>query len=356
VRQSRFSVRLPLTHLAVSFAVAVLIVMIGWRWSPWFFPADWRLGVAWLVGSWVAALIIHVTGHIVAARWSGRGAYRSILWIFGDSPDEYQLPEISAREALVAIAGPLANMVGCGVAAMLWWIGGASPHWPGIAWMGLGAASVVVGTVNTLPGLPLDGGRIVTALLLYLHGGSSGTVRLAIALGRLMALLLLVQAVLLLQVEARAAVLGLWLGWLGWTLGTSLRWERRRLMVASAGRTLPVASLLGAQHRVGTGRPIGQVAEALLGAERRPVALVTNGDVVVGVLLAERLLPALRRDAEVTVADVMMPIERVPKVGADEPASVALELLLGSSLPAVAVSDGQRVIGVLTPSTIERWD
>jgi Zn-dependent protease len=345
---------MPLSHLAVSFVLGCLVVVLGRGWSTWLLPHDWWFGAAWLLWSWTAALVIHVTGHVAAARWSGRGTYRCVLWIFGDSPADYRLPETSPREVLVAVSGPLANVFACALAAILWWIDGSSLRWPGIAWLALGAASAVVGIVNLLPGLPLDGGRIVTALLLYLHGGSPGVVRLALALGRLMALVLLTLAVLVLQVEVRAAVPGLWLGWLGWTLGVSLRSERRRLAVALSGAARPVASLVGVQARVEAAKPISQVAELFLGPERGPVALVSDGEAVVGVLLTERLVRALRHDGQRTVADVMVPLDRLPHVGAQEPASVALQLLLESGLPAVVVIEGQRVIGALTQRAVER--
>ncbi len=354
VRLKWIQLRFPVVHLLLSLGAAGLIGSLGQAYGPHSFPATWWLVAVGLVLSWAMALVAHLLGHIVAARVIGDEPYRCMLWVFGDTPDGYRLPRAPGPESVVALGGPLANIVLGATAAVLWWSGHGAWGPTGTAWLSLSAASFTLGLVNLLPGQPLDGGRILTALLLYLHDASSGVPRLILALGRLMALFLLGLAIMVLQVETRATILGLWLGWLGWSLGRALRWEHLRLMTATVGRTKPAGSLIGVQARVQASQPIGEVAESLLVADRSPLALVLDGDAVVGVLAADQLGPALRRRSAEPARRVMVPVERLPQVSGQEPVVCAFELLLDSGAPAILVTEGQRIIGALALGSLSK--
>lgn len=354
VRLRWIRLRIPLLHVLVSLGMAGLVTAAGREIQPQALPGPWWLISGSLVISWAVALAAHIAGHVAVARLTGNNAYRCAIWVFGDAPDGYRLPLPPAQETAVALSGPMASLLLGGLAAILWLWAGASSFSPGLALLGLAVASLMLGLVNLLPGQPLDGGRILTSLLLYLHGDSSGAWKVTLAFGRLMALFLLGLALMLLQAHPATAILGLWLGWLGWSLGRAVRWEHLRLTTATVGQTRPAGWLLGIQTRVEADRPIGEMAETLLAADRLPLALVVESDLVIGVLLADRLAPALRRRPEQLARQAMVPIDRLPRIDVQEPAAAAFELLLESGAPAVVVTEGQRVIGALTQVSIAR--
>ncbi|GBD15915.1 Putative zinc metalloprotease Rip3 [bacterium HR26] len=354
VRLRWVRLRIPLLHVVVSAAIAGLISAVGREFQPQALPWPWWLVTCWLVTSWAVALAVHIAGHIVAARLAGDDVYRCAIWIFGDAPDSYRLPLPPAQETAVSLAGPTASLLLGGLGASLWLWTGASSFSPGLALLGLAVASLMLGLVNLLPGQPLDGGRILTALLLYLHGSSTGAWKVTLAFGRLMALFLLGLALMLLQAHPAAAIPGLWLGWLGWSLGRALRWEGLRLMTATVGRTKPASSLIGVQARVQADQPISEIAETLLASDRSPLALVLDGDAVIGVLATDQLVPALRRRVCESARRVMVPIERLPQVSGQEPVVCAFELLLDSGAPAILVTEGQRIIGALALGSLSK--
>ena len=354
VRLRWIRLRILLLHVLLSLGMAGLVTAAGREFQPQALPGPWWLISCWLVISWAVALAVHIAGHVAAARLTGNDAYQCAIWVFGDAPDGYCLPLPPAQETAVALSGPMASLLLGWLAAILWLWAGASSFSLGSALLGLAVASLMLGLVNLLPGQPLDGGRILTSLLFYLHGSSSASWKVALAFGRLMALFLLGLALMLLQAHPAAALAGLWLGWLGWSLGRSLRWEHLRLTAATVGRTRPAASLIGVQARVQADQPIGEIADTLLAADRAPLALVLDGDAVIGVLAADQLAPALRRRVDEPARRAMVPIERLPQVGGQEPAVCAFEALLDSGAPAIAVTEGQRVIGALALGSLSR--
>jgi Zn-dependent protease len=354
VRLRWIRLRILLLHVLLSLGMAGLVTAAGREFQPQALPGPWWLISCWLVISWAVALAVHIAGHVATARLTGNDAYRCAIWVFGDAPDGYRLPLPLAQETAVALSGPMASLLLGWLAAILWLWAGASSFSLGSPLLGLAVASLMLGLVNLLPGQPLDGGRILTSLLLYLHGDSSGAWKATLVCGRLMALFLLGLALMLLQAHPAAAIPGLWLGWLGWSLGRALRWEGLRLMTATVGRTKPASSLIGVQARVQADQPISEIAEALLAADRSPLALVLDGDAVVGVLAADQLGPALRRRSAESARRVMVPVERLPQVSGQEPAVSAFELLMDSGAPAIVVTEGQRVIGALALGSLSK--
>ncbi len=109
-------------------------------------------------------VLVHEIGHVVVARSLGWTVREVKLLPFGGVAEVEEAGGVPAKEeALVAIAGPLQNVWmgliawGCGMLG-IW-----DPEWAEYVWK----ANVMIGLFNLLPIHPLDGGKIVQALLSY---------------------------------------------------------------------------------------------------------------------------------------------------------------------------------------------
>lgn len=99
------------------------------------------------------ACLLHELGHIVvAAVFGGRVENLSLTVVGAELRISYGVPLSYAKDSLVALAGPAANLLAGGLFAALSW---------GLA----SVLSLAVGIFNLLPILPLDGGRVVYSLL-----------------------------------------------------------------------------------------------------------------------------------------------------------------------------------------------
>lgn len=146
-----------------------------------------RLGSGGDMIALAAGLLAHEAAHLVAARCLGVGVSRLRVMPFGAAIEVENPYALSPRRIfLVAAAGPL----GSAMAAIL---AGALAHWGLLSPAPALAALRVNGTLlafNLLPALPLDGGRMLVALLLP-RLGSAKAVNIGIALGRALAGLLM---------------------------------------------------------------------------------------------------------------------------------------------------------------------
>lgn len=139
-----------------------------------------------------AIVVVHELAHALTARRFGIHTRDIVLYPIGGVASLDRAPEKPAQELLVALAGPAVNL---SLAALLYGaiqlFGGPAAEWPQIAagsfawtllWINLS-----LGAFNLIPAFPMDGGRVLRALLAMRMGRVEATV-IAARIGRLLAL------------------------------------------------------------------------------------------------------------------------------------------------------------------------
>jgi Zn-dependent protease len=124
----------------------------------------WALGLASALGLMVSVLI-HELAHALTARRFGIEIREIRLWILGGIAQFERMPSRPSAEALVAIAGPVTSAA---LGLALWWASGLMGAGAGAALVVvsyLAAVNLVLAVFNLLPALPMDGGRVLRALL-----------------------------------------------------------------------------------------------------------------------------------------------------------------------------------------------
>jgi Zn-dependent protease len=268
-----------------------------------------------------ASVLIHELAHVFLATRFG-GKVRGItLMLLGGVSHITRMPERPRYEAVTALAGPAASFaLGAVLIGVLGVVRGGSPDLV-MAVFYLGALNIVLAVFNLLPAFPMDGGRILRAVLAARLGPVRAT-RAAAAVGRALAVVM--------------ALFGLWSGSLLLVVialfvfaGAGAEASGERVRAALAGMTaadlLPVAR--GVADRISAEAPaaevlprmreIGRAALIVVGAEGEPLGVVEASDLA-GLAPEER-----RRTAVRELLATLRPRHVV--VGADEPATEAIE-------------------------------
>ncbi len=188
------------------FLVAALVVVFYAGSLPNSIRPDWvRYAVAaTFVVLLYASVLVHELSHCVVARAFGLTVRRILLYPLGGFSEIEQEPPTPAKEFAVSVVGPLTSLAlagigfGLNVALDLGRVPSradvlaAGGGIPGILIDQLILANLVVGVFNLLPGLPLDGGRILRAAV-WKVTGRPGTATIAAAwAGRVLAVALVV--------------------------------------------------------------------------------------------------------------------------------------------------------------------
>jgi Lon-like protease len=147
--------------------------------------ATWAVALSLLLLVGVS-LVVHVLAHAWAARWLGGEAPSPIsLYPWGDAAQVWPAGASPWREALAAIAGPVANLALAGVAFLLW--NAQLNGYLNVSMPFFGGFNIGLAALNLAPAFPFDGGRLLRVILWGLLGRPAAAARLAMSLGFLIA-------------------------------------------------------------------------------------------------------------------------------------------------------------------------
>ncbi|MET9337892.1 MULTISPECIES: site-2 protease family protein [unclassified Nonomuraea] len=125
-------------------------------------PAAYAVAFVFAVLLYVSVLL-HELAHCVVARMYGLPVRRITLYLLGGVSEIEKEPQTPGREFMVAFAGPLLSLGLAGGGYLVYEFVIPQGGVPGaLAWQ-LWVANLIVGVFNLLPGLPLDGGRMLRA-------------------------------------------------------------------------------------------------------------------------------------------------------------------------------------------------
>ncbi|MEO7270295.1 MAG: site-2 protease family protein [Knoellia sp.] len=131
-------------------------------------PRAYVLGLAFAL-SLLVSVLLHEGAHAVTARAAGLPVHRVVADIWGGHTAYDPRLSTPGKAALIAVVGPVANLVLSGIA----WVASLAVAEDGLTGRVLYAVAFVnllLGGFNLLPGLPLDGGQLVDALVWKLTG------------------------------------------------------------------------------------------------------------------------------------------------------------------------------------------
>jgi Zn-dependent protease len=127
-------------------------------------------------------VLLHELGHSLVARRFGIRVPEITLSPFGGVAWMEEIPEDSRIESLIAIAGPAVNLLLALAAMPLLFVPGVAPLAAQFVWINL-----VLGLFNLIPAFPMDGGRLLRALLARRYDWLTATEK-AVRVGRTLAI------------------------------------------------------------------------------------------------------------------------------------------------------------------------
>ncbi len=351
----------PFAFLFVS--ANLVFVFSGWH-PGWSLPARAAAAAAAAL-LFFASILAHELTHALAARAFGARTLRIRLHFFGGVADIEREPASPGAEFVIAFAGPLASLA-LGVALSLGAIAGlrTPPDEAGdfVAALGpastlaawLGVSNLALGAFNLLPGFPLDGGRMLRALLWALSGNLTRATQWAAVVGQLVALAL-VGVGFAMALGAELPLLGtgvaggLWLVFVGAFVHASASQAYQRTFVSSVLEGVPVARLVRAPAP-----SVPPVLDLRALAERwrqpgPPRALpVVAGGALLGLVRPDDLRKAdPARWALTPLAEVMTPRGDLATVSSQDDLEGAFTGLVEGELDEVPVLEGERFVGML---------
>jgi Zn-dependent protease/CBS domain-containing protein len=305
--------------------------------------ASLRAGVTpWLVGSLAAvglfvSVAIHELGHAWMGRRYGLHVKSITLWILGGLASFTEIPREWNRELWIALAGPVTSML---VAAVCYVVVLALPSSltvPIFVFGWLAITNFVLAVFNLLPAFPMDGGRVLRALLARSWSYANAT-RTAARIGSLFALGFVLLGVL--AFSPLLILLALFL----YVASTS---ESRMVMLEDLLEGITVGDIVADDRpTVEAGESVRSLLDRMMRERRTEYAVVDGGDLV-GVVSLQDIRKVTEVERGTTTVGSLAETPTVT-LDASTRAFDALAALTEAKTDRVIVEDGGRPVGVVT--------
>ena len=332
----------------VVFAISVWLISVNLQWGIRGLPpvapvAAWALAVITTLGLFLS-VFGHELSHALVGRMEGIEIIEIVLHPFGGLARLRNEPETPGAEFRIAIAGPAASFLFAVLAFGAYQIALVGNYRTSAAILFfIGSGNILLALFNLFPGYPLDGGRILRALIWRKRGDITEATRIAGLCGILIAVALIVVGIYMaFSPKWHATLSGLWAVMIGLFLFDAAAGIVRH---ARTMKQATVAETMGAPIAIEPELLISQFIDTVLPMYRRTSFPVARGKQLHGILALQDLKQLPRERWRATRArDVMRPIDSTLFVVSTTTMARADEIMGSNGVGSLAVVDQSGVL------------
>lgn len=356
-------------RIRVHVSWVIMAVFIAWLLASGEFPelhaglprgAYWTAAIIVVAGLGVS-ILLHELAHTIIGQAYGIRVGRITLFVFGGVAELRGEPKQATAELAMAAAGPAFSIVFslalAGASALLAQAGARQEVVIAVGY--LATLNLVLAAFNLAPAFPLDGGRILRALVWLVTDDLAKATRFATRIGEVLALALIAPGVVLLFTEG--AGYGLWWMLVGLFVFSAARgamrdFEARRLFEGHAIAELMIPNV----ERVPAHFSLERFVDERLLGSRHGLYPVERDGVWIGVITPEDVLRIPRAEwARLTVGETCRPASEATTAGLLEDAGRVLERMQDAQVERIPVVHGDQVVGIVTVQdllrSVELW-
>ncbi len=299
------------------------------------------------------SVLTHELAHSLLARKRGIPVRGITLFVFGGVSLFEREAADAPGEAWISGIGPLTSLA---LGALFWGIASILPEGPLAALARyLSAANIMLAVFNILPAYPLDGGRVLHALIWRATGSRARATAIAANIGGAIAALLIVAGCFIALLSDFTG--GLWITFIGWFLLQAGNAERSGAALTRALQGHSAAELATPPDLQIAAATSARRALAVMQESRAGALPVVLGERIIGLLEIDEL--AGRPDDELDgtpVTALMKRPDALTVIPATTPAGDALTQLARAHASALGLTaPGGELVGVFTTESVMRW-
>jgi Zn-dependent protease/CBS domain-containing protein len=381
-------IRIAGIDVFVDWSLLIIFALISLSLAEGMFPSwhpDWSPGLSWVTAVaaavlFFASVLIHELAHALVGRANGIAVRRITLFVFGGVAEIEHEPGRWKSELWMAVVGPLASLligavclvvaVGTlqvpeqpgepGAAQVQSWLAQLAPVPTLLLW--LGQVNIMLALFNLVPAFPLDGGRVLRALVWGFTGDVQRATRLASALGQAFAWLLIASGLAMIlganvPLFGSGVGSGIWLAFIGWFLHNAALVSYRQVLVRDALHDVAVSKVMLTRFDAVTPQMSLQelLDQHILRTEQRAFPVLQDGRLAGMVCQRDLDTVAQAQRSSLTVRDIMKPVGELTVVGPRDDAMDVLTLLARRDINQVPVVENGQLAGLVRRADILRW-
>ena len=337
----------------------LIFVLLTWSLAVNYFPHEfkqWPAAEYWIIGAITSimlfvSVLLHELGHSVVAIYYKIKVKQITLFLFGGVAEIAGEPPKAIAEFWIAIAGPIVSFLLAGVFYLLKVIfGGVNSLFALFEYLAF--INFVLALFNLIPGFPLDGGRVLRAIIWGVSHNLHKATYIAVIVGRFFGFMFIFFGVL--QMFGGNMSGGLWIAFIGWFLESAAmsQLHQQYLQDHLTGHTVYEAMSrdYGIVPYDSTLQEV--IDNHFLGIGRRSL-MVKKDDKFIGMITLHQIKNISQSKwSNTSVSDAMIPDIETEKVDVDFPLWDALLKMDKDGVNQLPVVASEEVIGVLNRESI----
>ena len=356
---SVFGVRIGLHYSWVIIAFLISLSLVGhFRMNN----PEWGDGVIWTTSILTSLLffltiVVHELSHAIVAKSHGLPVRSITLFALGGVAEIEKEAGDARTEFWLGIIGPITSFViGIICLAVLYGFGWRPPNFPRTPLlamlMWIGYINIMLAVFNMVPGFPLDGGRVLRAIVWWITGDADRATKISAKLGQLVAFAFIIFGIY--RFFNGAGIGGLWIAFIGWFLLSASRESYAQVAITESLRGLRARDVMSSDYPTVDSHANIQtlVDEHFLRTGRRCFFVNQNGRIVGLVTPHEVREVDRQRWPFKTVDEVMRPLDQLRTISPDTQVQKALEIMGREDLNQLPVVEDSEVRGILTRAHI----
>ncbi|MGB8959924.1 MAG: site-2 protease family protein [Candidatus Aminicenantales bacterium] len=345
-------------EVKVDWSWLILGALIVWSLATGLFPvwykglekADyWAMGVAGAVGLFLS-IVFHELWHSLIARRFGLNMRGITLFLFGGVSEMADEPPSPKAEFFLAVAGPVSSVVLAAVfLAVSYLLIGPGPTTPVTGVLKyLGYLNLVLAGFNLIPAFPLDGGRVLRAILWGAWNDLRRATRVASSVGAGLGAGLMFLGVV--QFFMGSSVGGIWTFIIGMFVRSAARSSYRQLLFRGALEGVPVRKFMVADAvTVKPETTVEKLVDDYIYKYHFKMYPVVEGENLVGCVTLDQVKNLARADwASHNVGELARECSPENTIRPDEDVLKALALMQRTGRSRLLVAEGGKLAGVIS--------
>jgi Zn-dependent protease/CBS domain-containing protein len=349
----------------VDWSWLIIAALVTWSLAVGLFPHQiaglpeafyWWMGIAGAMGLFLS-IVLHEISHALVARAYGLPIKGITLFIFGGVAEMEEEPRSARAEFFMAGAGPLTSIVLAALSYGLYVLSDLLV-WPlpviGVLWY-MAMINALLAVFNLIPGFPLDGGRLLRAVLWHWKGDLRRATRIASRIGAGFGTLLMVLGVARFLLSDWLG--GIWSFLIGVFLRSAARSSYEQLLIRQSLEGTPIKQFMNPHPvTVTPDMPVDRlVEEYVLRYHHKMLPIVEDGRLV-GCVTMQQIKSAPREQwSALTVRDIAKTCAAANTVSPETDALKVLSLMNRTHVSRVMVAEDGRLVGILSLRDLLRF-
>jgi len=347
-------------QIKIDYSWFIIFLLITWSLGGHYFPHSypgWQSLTYWIVAFstcliFFACVLAHELSHSLVSKAHGIPVRDITLFIFGGAAQIASEPEKPRNEFLMAFAGPLISIVIAILFRLVFFVMRDSFQPVAALAYWLSRINLILAIFNLVPGFPLDGGRILRAVVWKITGNFRKATRIASGAGQFVAFLLIFFGMFMFFTGRFFN--GLWFVFIGWFLNNAAEKSYRWVALKDTMRGVTVEEVMVKEcYGVPGDITLEQlIHEHIIRGGYRCLPVIESGRVV-GLVTVHQIKEVPHHAwSSTTVEEVMIPLDKTKAVKPSDPLFSIFETMTREDISQLPVVQNGELVGIIGKDNI----